>query len=156
MLWAANMVTYPRPNQQYGLSFLLQPEVFASFAVTVFGLLAVGLVAAVTLYPAIKKQPGKVNLSHLGAVLVAFGSYFVFNTLFYSFAGGYVAHPSVWFEVIGPLHNPNLWAIALIAIGVPLIILERLKKTKGLYKKGDEKLASCLSGYGLVDGLAIS
>jgi hypothetical protein len=131
MLWAAGMVSYPKVYEESGWSFLLQPTNLLSFSVTVFGLLALGVAALVTALPAIKKQPSKVNLTYVGAVMVAFGSYFLFNTLFYFLTGGYVAHPSVWYEVIGPLHNPNLWALALIVLGVPLIIKNRLSgKTK--------------------------
>jgi hypothetical protein len=78
--------------------------------------------------PAIKKQPQKINLTYIGAVMVAFGSYFLFNTLYYYLTGSYEAHPSVWYEVIGPLHNPNLWSLAFIFVGVPLIMQSRIKE----------------------------
>ncbi len=60
--------------------------------------------------------------------MVAFGSYFLFNTLYYYLTGGYEAHPSVWYEVIGPLHNPNLWGLAFIFVGLPLIVQNKLKQ----------------------------
>ncbi len=47
MLWAATMVPYPRAYEVYGLEFLLQPTNFLSFAITVFGLLALALAALV-------------------------------------------------------------------------------------------------------------
>jgi len=128
MLWAATLVPYPRANQLYGLDFLMQPTNFLSFAVTVFGLLALAAAALATVLPAIRKQPHKINLSHVGAVMVVFGSYFLFNTLYYYITGTYTAHPSVWYEVIGPLHNPNLWGLAFIFVGMPLIVQGRLKK----------------------------
>ena len=128
MLWASSMVPYPRAHQQYGLDFLLEPTNFLSFAVTVFGLLALAITALVTVLPAIKKQPLKINLTHVGIIMVAFGSYFLFNTLYYYLTGSYEAHPSVWYEVIGPLHNPNLWGLSFIFVGVPLIIQSRTKK----------------------------
>jgi hypothetical protein len=122
MLWAANMVPYPRAEQVYGLEFLLQPTNFVSFAVTVFGLLAIAIVGAFTLGPAIEQMPAKVNLNRLGVVIVAFGSYFLFNILYYTLTGGYESHPSVWYEVISPMHNPNLWALASILVGIPTMI----------------------------------
>ncbi len=125
MLWVATMVPYPRI--QYGLDFLLVPANFLSFAVTVFGLLAVGAFALVTTLPAIKKQSTKLSLIRIGLVMVAFGSYFLFNTLYYYLTGSYQAHPSVWYEVIGPLHNPNLWGTAFVFLGVPLIIRGLIK-----------------------------
>jgi hypothetical protein len=128
MLWAASMVSYPRANQQFGWAFLLEPTNFVSFCVTFFGLLALAITALHTALPVIKKIPTKLNLTRVGVVLGAFGSYFLFNTLYYYLTGSYEAHPSVWYEVIGPLHNPNLWGLAFIFLGVPLIIQSRAKK----------------------------
>lgn len=125
MLWVANLVPYPRAQQEYGLVFLLQPTNLASFTVTVFGLFIVATAALVLLLPAIKKQPAKLNVAGIGAVMTAFGGYFVFNTLFYYLTGGYEAHPSVWYEVIGPLHNPNLWCIAFIFLGLAILLLNK-------------------------------
>jgi len=130
MLWAASMVPYPRAYEVYGLDFLLQPTNLLSFGLTIFGLLAIAITALITLLPAIKKQTSQLNLTRIGAIMVAFGSYFLFNTLYYSLTGGYEAHPSVWYEVIGPLHNPNLWALAFVFLGIPLIIQSRLKKSQ--------------------------
>jgi hypothetical protein len=130
MLWAATMVPYPRAYEVYGLNFLFQPTNFLSFTITVFGLLALALSALTVALPAIKKQPQKINLAHIGMVMVAFGSYFIFNTLYYYLTGSYEAHPSVWYEVIGPLHNPNLWGLAFIFVGVPLIIQSKIKPRK--------------------------
>ena len=128
LLWAATLVSYPQPGLQFGYGFLWQPTNFVSFALTVFGLLAVALTALWTVFPAIKKQPLKVNLTYVGAVMVAVGSYFLFSSIYYYLTGGYQAHPSVWYEVIGPPHNPNLWALAFVFVGVPLIIRDRIKK----------------------------
>ena len=130
MLWAGVMVPYSRAQQQYGLSFLLQPTNLLSFVITVFGLLALAITALASTFTAIKKQQNNLNLTRIGIVLVAFGSYFAFNTLTYYLTGGYSAHPSVWYEVIGPLHNPNLWATTSILIGIPLM-LHGLKKAPG-------------------------
>lgn len=128
MLWAGNMVPYPRSGQQYGLSFLLEPANFVSFAVTVFGLLALATTALVSTLPAIKKQTTSINLTRVGIVLTAFGGYFLFNLLYFYLTGGYEAHPSVWYEVIGPNHNPNLWGVAFIFLGLPVLIYSKIKK----------------------------
>jgi uncharacterized membrane-anchored protein len=128
MLWAGVMVPYPRAYQQYGLDFLLQPTNLLSFAVTVFGLFALAITALVSTLPAIKKQLTKLNLTRIGIVLIAFGGYFIFNILYYYLTGGYEAHPSVWYEVIGPLHNPNLWGVACVFLGLPLLIYGKMKR----------------------------
>jgi hypothetical protein len=121
MLWVAVTVPYPHLQVQYGLSFILEPANFLSFVATVFGLFTLAALALVFALPAIRKQPNKPNLTGIGAVTAAFGGYFIFTTVIYFLTGGYEAHPSVWYEVIGPLHNPNLWCIAFIFIGLAVI-----------------------------------
>jgi hypothetical protein len=128
MLWAGVTVPYTRVYEQYGLTFVLQPANLLSFSLTVFGLLALAIAALITTLPAIKKQVTQPNLTRIGVILVAFGGYFIFNLFYYYLTGGYPAHPSVWYEVIGPLHNPNLWAIALVFLGVPVLIYSKLRK----------------------------
>lgn len=125
MLWVANLVPYPREQQNYGLAFLLQPTNFLSFVVTVFGLFAVAAAALILTYPVIKKKTGKPNIAGIGAVMTLFGAYFIFNTIFYYVTGGYEAHPSVWYEVIGSLHNPNLWCMTFIFLGLLTLIRAR-------------------------------
>ncbi|HMK94608.1 MAG TPA: hypothetical protein VK536_04315 [Candidatus Limnocylindrales bacterium] len=128
MLWAGETVPYTRVYEQWGLSFLLQPANFVSFCLTVFGLLALAIATLIITLPAIKKREIEPNLTYVGAILVAFASYFIFNLFYYYLTGTYSAHPSVWYEVIGPLHNPNLWAVALILLGVPLMVYGKIKK----------------------------
>lgn len=95
MLGASTMVPYPRAYEVYGLNFLLQPTNLLSFTLTVFGLFAHAATALVNVLPAIKKPAAPLNLTRVGAVMVAFGSYFLFNTLYYYLTGNYEAHPSV-------------------------------------------------------------
>jgi hypothetical protein len=138
LLWADVMVPYPRAYEQYGLGFILQPANLLSFSLTVFGLLALGIAAVATVLPAIKKTPASLNLTRVGAVLTAVGAYFLYNTVTYYVTGGYAAHPSVWYEVVGPLHNPNLWALTLIFVGVPLMIQGKSKRNRLNQPKANE------------------
>jgi magnesium-transporting ATPase (P-type) len=128
MLWAATMVAYPRSQQEYGMSFLLQPANLASFAVTVFGLLLTATLALAATLPAIRRRSTELNLDYIGTVALAFGSYFIFNTAVYYLTGGYGGHPSVWYEVIGPLHNPYLWCASFAFLGLAILIYSRAKK----------------------------
>ncbi|MCX8153365.1 MAG: hypothetical protein N3E52_02915, partial [Candidatus Bathyarchaeota archaeon] len=130
MLWAAAMVPYPHAQGRYefGAEFLFAPVNFASFVITVFGLFAIATAALVTTLPIIKKQSTKLNLGRLGAVITAFGGYFIFNTVVYFLTGGYEAHPSVWYEVTGPLHNPNLWCVAFIFLGPAVMLHSKIKQ----------------------------
>jgi hypothetical protein len=122
MLWAANMVPYPQAYELTGWNFVSVPLNLVSFLFTVVGLLAIALAAAVIVIPTTKKGSIQLNLAGVGAVMVSLGIYFVFHILYYYFTGGYEAHPGVWYEVISPMHNPNLWALSFIFVGVPLII----------------------------------
>ncbi|MCW4054778.1 MAG: hypothetical protein NWE84_07680 [Candidatus Bathyarchaeota archaeon] len=94
----------------------------------VFGLVLTATFALLLTLPAIKKQSSKLNLEGIGVIMLAFGGYFMFNTITYYLTGGYETHPSVWCEVIGPLHNPNLWCIALFFLGLPVLVRSRNKK----------------------------
>ena len=129
MLWAGVTVPYPKAYEQYGYSFILEPANLVSFALTVFGLFALAALTLTITFPVIKKQAAHLNLTHVGAVMVLFSSYFVFTTIYFYLTGGYAAHPSVWYEVISANHNPNLWAIALLFLGVPLMIYGKIKQT---------------------------
>jgi ABC-type xylose transport system permease subunit len=80
--------------------------------------------------PAIKKHPIKLNLGGISAVIVALGGYFIFNTITYYLTGSYEAHPSVWYEVIGPLHNPNLWCIAFVFLGLAALARSKVRSTQ--------------------------
>jgi uncharacterized membrane-anchored protein len=131
-------MVYYAPLQQ-GLSFLLEPANFASFALTVFGLFVIATAGLLSTLPAIRKQAVKPNLKRIGAVGTALGGYFVFNILYYYLTGGYAAHPSVWYEIIGPLHNPDLWCLVLLFFGIPTIVYGKLRQ---LNRTPDERSAS--------------
>ncbi|MGD0645568.1 MAG: hypothetical protein ABSA75_11750 [Candidatus Bathyarchaeia archaeon] len=128
MSWIGTLVPYPVSKEQYGLSFLLEPVNLTSFVLTVFGLLALALTVLVLTLPAIKKQSTNLNLTAIGFALTAFGAYFLFSIMYFYLTGSYPAHPSVWYEIIGPTHNPNLWAVAFIFIGVPVLVSSKIKK----------------------------
>jgi hypothetical protein len=121
MAWVANMVPFGRAQGQYGWSFLLEPINLASFIVTVFGLFLIAIFGLMVTLPVMKKLPIKISLRRIGVAMMAFGGYFVFNLLYYYFTGGYAAHPNVWYEVIGPLHNLNLWCVTFLFLGLALL-----------------------------------
>lgn len=65
--------------------------------------------------------------------MAVFGGYFIFNTISYFLAGGYEAHPSLWHEVIGPLHNPNLWCAAFIFLNLAVLVRSKIKNQNKAY-----------------------
>jgi hypothetical protein len=74
--------------------------------------------------PSIQKKSIRLKLRRIGYVILALGGYFLFNTIFYYLTGGYEAHPSVWYEMIGPRHNPNFWGISFVLLGLSLLMRE--------------------------------
>jgi hypothetical protein len=129
MSWAGVLVPYMRSQQQYGMSFLLEPFNLVSFVVTIFGLFLIGIFGLLFTLPAIRKKSFKLKSKRIGFVILALGSYFLFNTLFYYLTGGYEAHPSVWYEMIGPLHNPNFWCLSFFFLGLSVLVHSDTSKT---------------------------
>ncbi len=125
MCWVAELTV---PYRQWGISFLLEPANFVSFLLTVFGLFALATAALAMTYPAIKRRVAQPNLIWIGVFLVALGAYFVFHLVYYYAVGGYAPDPPVWYEIIGPLHNPNLWALSLLFLGAPLIAYGKMTR----------------------------
>jgi hypothetical protein len=131
MAWVATMIPYwpyYRAPMPYGASFLLEPVNFAAFLLTVVGLLLIAIFALMSTLPAIKKLPVKLSLKRIGATIAAFGSYFILVLFLYFLHGGFEANPTPWYEIIGPLHNPDLWCIAFLFLGVAVFLAGR--KTK--------------------------
>lgn len=125
MAWLGNMVPFDRARGQYGWSFLLEPVNFLSFVVTVVGLLLIALSTLMFALSASKTLPIKIGLRGIGVVMLAFGGYFIFNLLYFYLAGGYASHPNVWYEMIGPPHNVNLWCLVFVFLGLTLLISGR-------------------------------
>jgi hypothetical protein len=119
MQWAGMIATF-------GMSLLLDPINLASFLVAVLGLFLVGVFGLVFASPAIKKLPNKLNAKRIGAVMVAFGSYFAAGILIYLLAGGFAARPYAWYEIIVP-HNANLWCVVFLFAGLPLLVSLKFK-----------------------------
>ncbi len=120
MSWAGVMV--PHPRIQHGLSFLLSPTNLVSFVLTFVGLLLLAFYGLIVSLPAIQKKSIQLNPKRIGALLTVLGGYFLFNVFFYYSTGGYHANPSVWYEVVGPLHNPYFWCFSLFFLGLVAIL----------------------------------
>jgi len=125
--WVANMIPYWRARGGYGLSFLLEPINLAGFIATVFGLFLIAVFGLMSTLPAVKKLPVELSLRRIGATLMAFGGYFVLIILLYVLAGGYEAHPNVWYEMIGP-HNPDLWSVTFLFVGLQLLASRKIRR----------------------------
>ncbi len=128
--WLGNMVPFDRALGQYGWSFLLDPLNFASFIITVVGLPLIALLVLKVTLPASKDSALKIKIRKLGVCMLIFGGYFVFNLLYFYLTGGYAPHPNVWYEMIGPPHNVNLWSLFFVFLGLILVIAEDTKRSQ--------------------------
>lgn len=120
MAWAGVLVPYE--PLQHGISFLMKPPHLLSFIITVFGLFSLAMFALISTLPTIRRHSPLPNLKHIGVIIMSLGGYFVFHVFYYYLTGGYGAHPSVWYEIIGPLHNPDLWCISFVFLGLAILI----------------------------------
>lgn len=120
MSWLSSLVPWSA-RAQPGMELLYNPLDMASFVLTVFFLLAVMLYGWATLIPAAAGK-AELNLKGVGITLIGLGLYFTLIIIIYYLIGGYHAHPTVWMEILGPVHNPDLWCVALIPLGVYLTL----------------------------------
>lgn len=121
--WMASLVPW-NVRAQPGLEILLNPLDLASFLLTVFFLLIIMLYGWKILISAAKKQTPP-NPKKVGFILVGLGVYFAAIQIIFFLMGGYHAHPTVWMEILGPVHNPDIWCIALIPLGLYMILFSR-------------------------------
>lgn len=123
LFWIATAVPWVE-RAQPGISILFEPTNFFSFIATVVGLLAIAILALISTLPAIRKS-GTVSLKRIGAVMVAFGCYFILVSALYFIAGGYSGRPTVWHEMVVP-HNPDLWCLTFLPLGAWLFCYVKL------------------------------
>jgi len=64
-----------------------------------------------------------------GLVIRAIGGFFIFNLLYFYLNGGYAPHPNVWYEMIGPSHNVNLWCLVFVFLGLVLLAIGKLRNS---------------------------
>lgn len=119
LTWAASLVYWPE-RAQPGISVLYDPLNLAGFLITIVGLFAIATFGLKVALPAIKGKPVEVNLKNLGYVMLAFGCYFIVIIILYLLIGGYHVRPTVFMELLGPLHNPDLWCASFILPGIYL------------------------------------
>lgn len=119
--WIATTVPWTE-RAQPGISILFEPMSLVSFAATIIGLLLIALWAFFFTLLAIKKLNAGISLKRIGAVVTAFGSYFILVSALYLVAGGFAGRPTVWHEMVVP-HNPDLWCVTFLLLGFRLMLI---------------------------------
>jgi hypothetical protein len=127
VFWLVNTGIWVSTLRTKGLDYLtVYPENLASFALTVFGLLAFTVIAA----RFTKKSWGakslyEVNLRTVGALITFLGLWFLWNYLTWIFFGRNELWSAWYAWFLG--HNLDLWLLTLPLVGLPLMYLSRNK-----------------------------
>ena len=118
VFWVTNTSLWLSTWLEKGTVYLTTyPQNLFSFVTTIFGLLALAIYTAYFT----KKSIGAETLQELrlktsGAIIIAFGLFFLWNYLAWIFFGGW----SSWFAwFLG--HNLDLWMLSLPLLGLPLL-----------------------------------
>ena len=120
--WLLNSSIWVYTVMVKGYSYLtVYPQHLISFAVTLFGLLALTIYAA---YLAKKSvDVGFVSWRSVGVVVLSLGMYFLWNYLSWIFFGS-TSFWSAWYAwFLG--HNLDLWMLSLPLLGLPLVFTDK-------------------------------
>jgi hypothetical protein len=120
VFWWDSLMQWTGMVASFGSNLLSDPVNFIGFVTVVFGLFFIAVSGLVSVMPTIKVPSSKLNLKRAGAVMMAFGGYFVFGITLYFLSGGFAARPSAWYEMIVP-HNPYLWCIVFLFAGLAVL-----------------------------------
>ena len=131
VFWLTNssmwLITWEVKGTGYLTSY---PENLLSFILTTFGLLTLAIYTAFFAKKSIGAETlQELKLKTIGAIILAFGIYFLWNYLTWIFFGGNYLW-STWFAwFLG--HNMDLWMLSLPLLGLPLLFADKLhEKTK--------------------------
>jgi hypothetical protein len=108
----------------FGINILTDPLNLAGFLTSTVGLLLVAVYGLFVIYPILRKKTNYINGKKTGAIMIAFGSYFILGIIIYFLAGGFAHRPFAWYEIIVP-HNPYLWCVVFFFTGILQIIKPR-------------------------------
>ncbi len=133
VFWLTNMSIWIEMIQVYGTSALTNYTVnTVSFILTVFGLLALALsLAGFTIASVRKKMQPTLNLRIAGAIITAFGLYFLWEYLSWIFFGGDYLWSDWYAWFLG--HNLDLWLLSLPMLGLPLLFTNKRSPRKSSF-----------------------
>ncbi len=119
-LWLNNtgMWIITEMQSEIGFGFITStPQYLISFIATLGGLLALAIYMAYFARKSMKAERIEdVSINTVGAILIALGTYFLWNYLTWIFFGGW----NQWYAwILG--HNLDLWMLSLPLVGIPLL-----------------------------------
>ena len=119
--YEVGFVTYPG----YGISYVTDyPLNLFSFLLTSIGLLSLTIFFAWSVLPTIRDPTKLPNLRKVGVTLTLLGAYFIIIILFF-IVFGHVGGRSIW-TMWFIYNNLDLWCVALPALGIPLMLQNKL------------------------------
>lgn len=114
-------VTYPG----YGINYVIDyPLNLFSFLLTSIGLLSLTIFFAWSVLPTIRDPTKLPNLRKVGVTLTLLGAYFIIVILLF-IVFGHVGGRSIW-TMWFIYNNLDLWCVALPALGLPLMLRNKL------------------------------
>ena len=128
VFWLTNMSIWIEMLQTYGTSVVTNYTVnTVSFILTVFGLLVLALaLTGFTVVSVRNKMQLTLNLRIVGAIITAFGLYFIWEYLSWIFFGGNYLWSDWYRWFLG--HNLDLWMLSLPMLGIPLLFTNKNKE----------------------------
>ncbi len=127
VFWFNSAMQWTGMIATWGIGILSDPWNLAGFASSVLAMFLIVWFAMLTVLPNIRKHTTQLRGIRVGAVVTAFGGYFIFAILVYFAAGGFAANRSAWYELIVP-HNPYAWCLILFFAGVPLMLFSKRER----------------------------
>jgi hypothetical protein len=130
LFWLLNTTIWVSVINEHGkgIPYLTaNPQYLVSFVLSDFGLLFLGIYAAVFTVKSRRAETlQQLSLKTVGVIILALGIYFLWNYLTWIFFGGW----SNWFAwFLG--HNEDLWALSLPLLGLPLLFADKPQKKDG-------------------------
>ncbi len=108
-----------------GTGFLTSyPQYLLSFVLTAFGLLLLGVYTANFALKSRRAETlQELNLRRVGVIVLALGTYFLWNYLTWIFFGGW----NDWYAwFLG--HNEDLWVLSLPLLGLPMLFADKAQE----------------------------
>ncbi|MGD0203137.1 MAG: hypothetical protein ABSC20_04440 [Candidatus Bathyarchaeia archaeon] len=126
VFWLTNssmwLITWEVKGTGYLASY---QENLLSFILTIFGLLALSIYTASFAKKSIGAETlQELKLKTIGAIILAFGMYFLWNYLTWIFFGGNYLWSTWYAWFLG--HNMDLWMLSLPLLGIPLLFADKI------------------------------
>ena len=125
VFWLVNTGLWIATIQTKGMEYLTtHPENLFSFAITTIGMLALTVYTAYFANKSIGTETlEKLNLTTVGAIIIALGLFFLWNYMTWIFFGRNEIWSTWYAWFLG--HNMDLWLLSIPLVGLPLLFARK-------------------------------